>query len=114
MQTLKRISRTRRKLAFATSSVEWVSLGTELLTVIRPEVRHILGPATGYGTRAIEDLEARGFRGNFLPPGIEGQVVFRDWDVLVVGVANIVLYLPTDLRAFIRDQRATPGFEIRI
>ena len=86
----------------------------QLYTVMRPEVRHILAPASGCGTRAIEKLEARGFRGNCWPPGVEDQVVFRDWDVLVAGIASIILDLPTDLRAFIRDQRTTPGFESRI
>ena len=71
---------------------------------VSPEVIHILSPASGYGPKAIQDLKERGYRGNILPADVGDTVVFRDWDILVAGLASLILNLPGDLREYLNER----------
>ena len=64
---------------------------------------HILNPASGYGPNAIQYLKERGYRGNILPADISGAIVFRDWDILVAGLASFILKLPGGLREYLNE-----------
>ena len=69
----------------------------------QPGVRHILQPATGFGTCSIDRLEQIGYRGAFLPKELAEQPVFDQWDVLCAGLASLILSLPTSLLEYIRS-----------
>ena len=72
-----------------------------------PEAIHVLGSANGFGPRAVQELQQRGYRGAILPESIRTTPAFSDWDILTSGLASLILHLPGDLRAYIRETELT-------
>ena len=72
-------------------------------TEVLPPARDILLGARGYGSPAVAQLAAKGYRGAILPHNMNCQDVFNRWEILVAGLASLILNLPITLRTFINE-----------
>ena len=71
------------------------------------EAIYVLSSAIGYGNRAVLGLQQRGYRGAILPEATRHEPAFSDWGILTSGLASLILHLPEDLRAYIRETDLT-------
>ena len=72
-------------------------------TEILPPARNILLSAHGFGTSAVAHLAATGYRGAILPPNMNTEDVFNNWEVLVAGLTSLILNLPLTLRTYLNE-----------
>ena len=72
-------------------------------TEIMPPARDILLSAHGFGTAAVAHLAANGYRGAILPPNMNTEDVFNNWEVLVAGLASLILNPPSTLRTYLNE-----------